>query len=825
MGLASSLNTALTGLQAAETIIDVTGNNLANTSTVGFKESTAQFATQFLQTMSLGSAPTDNSGGTNPRQTGLGTLVAAITPDFTQGTIQISASPSDLAIQGEGFFIVQGTQGEELYTRNGIFQTNADNELVTIAGQRLLGYGVDEDFQVVPTELVPLTIPLGSAAVAQPTANVWMEGVLRPNGDIATTAEVIESTVLGDGIAPQADTGTTASSAVVPDTTTSTAASNNTGGALLPGETYRYRFAFVDASGQESLASQDSVPPGASPSVTIAAGGNSVALNNIPSDTSATNPYQAVNIYRTTNGGTDYFLAGQVPNGTATFTDGTADGGLGAQLVEDSLDGQYNYYITYFRAGSEESRPSPLIGPVNVVDNRIHLTNLPAAPPPVPPGGGFPAYDQIRIYRNLATDSSTFHLVDTIPFGQDYTDSASDATIQANQQLNLDGPGADSNTLLTEVVTRDLTSPTLAYTNPFQEGTLSFTARKGGRDLAPQDFTITATSTVQDLIDFMVQAQGIQPQSADPTSAIPGSENTLGSGPATLSPGGSISNGQIRFVGNNGVANAVEIGNDAFLLTPTGGGTLNPSLGFGSIQEAVGESAVTDFLAYDSLGTPMDVRVTAVLESQTDTTSVYRWFADSADNDPATGAAIAVGTGQITFDGEGRVVPGLSNSTVSIRRDTNPAFSPLDFDLDFSGMSGLASTTPSELSAARQDGSGAGTLTNFIIAEDGLIHGVFSNGVTRDLGQIRLARFANPSGLEQLGENLFATGVNSGLPIEGNPNANGIGAIKAGAIELSNTDIGKNLIDLILASTQYRSNTRVITTSQQLLDELLNLRR
>ena len=140
-------------------------------------------------------------------------------------------------------------------------------------------------------------------------------------------------------------------------------------------------------------------------------------------------------------------------------------------------------------------------------------------------------------------------------------------------------------------------------------------------------------------------------------------------------------------------------------------------------------------------------------------------------------------------------------------------------------MSGLASTTPSELAAARQDGSAAGTLTNFIIAEDGLIHGVFSNGVTRDLGQIRLARFANPSGLEQLGENLFATGVNSGLPIEGNPNANGIGAIKAGAIELSNTDIGKNLIDLILASTQYRANTRVITTSQQLLDELLNLRR
>ncbi len=102
---------------------------------------------------------------------------------------------------------------------------------------------------------------------------------------------------------------------------------------------------------------------------------------------------------------------------------------------------------------------------------------------------------------------------------------------------------------------------------------------------------------------------------------------------------------------------------------------------------------------------------------------------------------------------------------------------------------------------------------------------MFTNGVTRDLGQIRLARFANPAGLEQRGQNLFAAGVNSGLPIEGNPGEQGIGQIIAGAVELSNTDIGRNLIDLILASTAYRGNTRVIDTSQRMLDELLNLRR
>ena len=132
MGLTTAMHTALTGMQAAETTIDVTGNNLANSQTIGFKESEAIFATQLLQTQSLGSGPTEGNGGTNPRQIGLGTRTAEITPKFTQGTLEISSSPSDLAIQGDGFFIVEDSEGELLYTRNGVFKTNADNELVAV---------------------------------------------------------------------------------------------------------------------------------------------------------------------------------------------------------------------------------------------------------------------------------------------------------------------------------------------------------------------------------------------------------------------------------------------------------------------------------------------------------------------------------------------------------------------------------------------------------------------------------------------------------------------------------------------------------------------
>ena len=148
MGLSSVFSTAVSGLQASETTIDVAGNNVANANTIGFKASNVVFATQFLQTLGLGSAPADNNGGTNPRQVGLGTQVAAVTPNFAQGTLEISSSPSDLAIQGDGFFIVRSTTGEKLYTRNGKFRLNSANELVTLGGERLLGFGVDSDFNL-----------------------------------------------------------------------------------------------------------------------------------------------------------------------------------------------------------------------------------------------------------------------------------------------------------------------------------------------------------------------------------------------------------------------------------------------------------------------------------------------------------------------------------------------------------------------------------------------------------------------------------------------------------------------------------------------------
>ncbi len=426
MGLASSLSTALTGLTAAETTIDVVGNNLANANTVGFKQSEANFATQFLQTLSLGSAPTDTSGGTNPRQTGLGTLVAEISPDFTQGTIQISSNPTDLAIQGDGFFMVQDSSGETLYTRNGIFKLNSQNQMVSITGQRLLGYGVDGNFDLDTTVLQPITIPLGSAAVAQATRNVYLEGQLSPTGDVATKAERIQTAVLGNDIYTAPTDNGAAQTSIAPNVAgASTRGDSDGAGDMTPGATYEYRLVYANKA-------YDPPPPFDPPALsessisalvtaTVAAGEGAIKLSNLPIDPTPADAYPYLRIYRRKAGEEEYRYISEVAVGTTEYRDTLSDAAASArpQLNETNISGKYRYYVTFATAAGgpgagTESRVY-LEGPpatINVLNGRVVLTNLPDADP----ADGWAVR---RIYRCLSTNENEFHLLAEIPSATD----------------------------------------------------------------------------------------------------------------------------------------------------------------------------------------------------------------------------------------------------------------------------------------------------------------------------------------------------------------------------------------------------------------------
>lgn len=568
MGLTSALNTSLNGLSLNETQINVLGNNISNAGTTGFKASNVSFQTQLAQSLSFGSAPSSTDGGTNPLQIGLGAEVASISADFSQGSITATSTPSDLAIQGDGFFVLNnGATGAPVYTRNGQFNLDAANQLTNASGEAVMGYGVDGNFNLITTGLSQLKIPLGSLHLAEPTSQVVVGGALSPQGTVATQGTLQTSQALYD--------------------------------------------------------------------------------------VSTTSPYT-------------------VAAGTTLLT-------------------------------------------------------------------------------NLGTTSA---------------------------------------------------SPA---TNLFALGQkISLAPTKGGQTMTAKTLTVTATTKVSDLETFISDTLGLQTGGTIPVDAdaIPVGVSLNGSG-------------QIVVKGNRGSVDdfSIPIG------SMTAAGIAVP-IAFTPSQNANGESATTTFTVYDSLGTPLNVRMTSYLESQSSNNTTYRYLLESADQ---SGPKIAIGTGTVAFDNTGKV-SSTPTSQFNVDRSSTAATNPMLFTLDVSQLSGISSTG-STLNLVSQNGTSPGTLTSYVIDNNGVINGAFDNGITRTMGQIALARFPNPRGLVQVGGNNFTQGIASGLPQITAPGTFGAGTIQAGALEQSNTDIGKNLVDLIVASTNYQGNARVISSVDQLVNVLLTLGR
>ncbi len=209
MSLTGAFSTGLSGLDANSQNISIIGNNISNVNTPSFKAQRAMFTTQFMRNLSLGSPPNGDSGGTNPIQTGLGTRIAGIQTDFTNGGISATGIATNMAIEGSGFFIIEQA-GEQLYTRDGQFSLNSENKLVTADGSLVQGYDVDANFQIIPGVLDDMDIQLGSLTIAEATANVNFEGILNASGTISTGGSTHTTrTFYTDALLTTTETGTT----------------------------------------------------------------------------------------------------------------------------------------------------------------------------------------------------------------------------------------------------------------------------------------------------------------------------------------------------------------------------------------------------------------------------------------------------------------------------------------------------------------------------------------------------------------------------------------------------------------------------------------
>ena len=251
-------------------------------------------------------------------------------------------------------------------------------------------------------------------------------------------------------------------------------------------------------------------------------------------------------------------------------------------------------------------------------------------------------------------------------------------------------------------------------------------------------------------------------------------------------------------------------------------------VGVGSVDVDVGGTFAaaathsTSINVYDSLGDTHAVTVTfthvnydpsAIPVAHTGN-NLWAWSASGSD--------VTSGDGWIGFNTQGTTPTPIVNN--ALRLSVPPAVSPLDINtIDFSNVTQYAGD--STLIAAYQEGSEAGFLNTCTVGASGIVTGIYTNGITQNLAQVGLSSFVNPGGLMKEGENMFLETVNSGLPRVGTAETGGRGSISPGTLEMSNVDIAQEFVDMITAQRGFQVNSRSITTSDEILQEALNLKR
>ena len=211
---------------------------------------------------------------------------------------------------------------------------------------------------------------------------------------------------------------------------------------------------------------------------------------------------------------------------------------------------------------------------------------------------------------------------------------------------------------------------------------------------------------------------------------------------------------------------------------------------------AAGPPLVRDVQVYDNTGTARTISLSY-------TKTAAGW--DVVGTDP-NGSS---GTASLTFSGGVQTSAG----TMTIG----------GIAVDMSKLTGFAGLTT--VAVSNQNGRAAGTLKSYTLSKDGTLVGSFSNGASQAIGRVVLATFSNPGGLEKAGSSGYKSTFNSGNATIGTPGSGSLGSLQSGALEMSNVDLSQEFTNLIVAQRGFQANARIITTSDEVLQELTNLKR
>jgi flagellar hook protein FlgE len=258
-----------------------------------------------------------------------------------------------------------------------------------------------------------------------------------------------------------------------------------------------------------------------------------------------------------------------------------------------------------------------------------------------------------------------------------------------------------------------------------------------------------------------------------------------------------------------------------FDVTDPAGGVLGNGFNADTIANPANANSFTEttVTAYDSLGTKYDVKVDIYKTAS----NKWSWLVDPASLVAAgVPAASITGSGSLTFNPDGSLASVGTQPISFAPPGANTVTIAMDPGSGVNGITQFAGTTTAVLQD--QNGYAAGTLENFSIDNTGIITGSFTNGVNVPLAQIALADFNNPAGLLRVGDNMYQQSGNSGGPVLGFAGAGSQSTLTSGALEMSNVDLAQEFTNMIVAQRGFQANAKVITTSDEMLQSLVNLK-
>lgn len=863
-----ALFTAVTGVRAHQTMLDVTGNNISNVNTTGFKKDNAIFADLMYQANKYASGAGDTRGGINPAQVGLGVSVSAIETIHTQGSAQYTGNASDMMIQDKGFF-VYSDGNMQLFSRSGALTLDANSDMVMSGtGYKLQGYQYEEtplDGYQQASSLSTVNIPLGQKIDASATTRV----------DYQCNLDSRSNAYLPYGFAD------------LPFNTNVGWGENTNGTARVTMGGTEYDMSFMtdfnaapnnDGTGVNYL------------TITLANGGSESLLTFDMLGIDSDSQLPILSLPKLT---AVYGEDGEITGYTSSI-DLTGDTDTAGFV--GWLDGN-NRFVNSTEAGEAETVGAILTGQTQDELNKyMPIYQLPGQTPPqyvaiqYDDASGAIRIRQLSFSRQEEDENGNPRTVDL---------TANTTTAGLADDLAADGALAGAAIRATPSVFSYNMKDNMNYTY-FQLSGAPTIATADAEEGAATNVRYNFIAEFNESIDTESRVNSDMSKTsskltlwyygwsnADWTASLGGDETAVQrmhklEANVFFNPDGTFDTVEWEDTNNDGAPLGYRIVNG----TLPNGDAAGPNfqIAIGTASAASGKTDTLNFKQAQNLDSPgaldnaglwtiqgttyqggyhstkltiyddngkehtMEVTFKKLTENR------WRWEAFLVEHNEQTGEYDLVNiiptpnSGEIEFDGSGRISNAVTSDNQ--RRGVTDRFpnAEVEITIPFSlegtpnsvitlnfgggvgaggsaldGVTQFASETTTK--PVYQNGYTMGVLKNYSVAIDGTITGSYDNGVNIPMYRVALATFANEQGLEKVGDSMFQATVNSGNANIDGATTNGKGKIMSQYLEMSNVDLTEEFTHLIIAQRGFQANTRVVTVSDQILEEVVNLKR